>query len=70
MLKIMKSLLKILYCLIFFTIIIGGILNLSDILEYFHITGSTNSILTYLLVIYAFGMFFYDLDKQIKNKEN
>lgn len=69
MLKIIKSLTKILYCIIFLAIILGGILNLSDILKYFHITGTLNTFLTYTLVIYAFGMFFYDLDKQNKIKE-
>ena len=69
MLRIIKTLSKILYRIIFFAIIIGGILNISDILEFFNITGTTNNFLTFLLVVYAFGMFFCDFEKQAKNKE-
>ena len=60
----LKILGKLAYIAIFFVIIVNGIVGLSNLLEKFNITGGINSFLTYVLVIYSFSMFFYDIESK------
>ena len=66
---ILKILGKFIYISIFFIIIVCGIVGLSNLLEKFNITGSLNSFITYLLVVYAFSAFLYDIEKNNMYKE-
>lgn len=69
MVKVIYTLGKILYLIIILIIFITGICGISDVLEYFNITGFLNNIFTYVFAIYGIGMFFYDIDKTYNNKE-
>ena len=69
MIKVIRTLGKILYLIIILIIFITGICGISDVLEYFNITGFLNSIFTYVLAIYGIGMFFFFFYKTYTNKE-
>lgn len=69
MIKVIHTLGKILYLIIILIIFITGICGISDVLEYFNITGSLNSILTYVFAVYGIGMFCCDINKQYSKKD-
>lgn len=69
MIKMFNVFAKFLYLAIMFIIFINGAVGISNVLEYFNITGSTNQFLSYILVIYGIGMFFYDIDKHYNKKD-
>ena len=61
--KILKMLKKSLYIILFFIFLFSGVIGMSNILEKIKITGTFNSLLTYILSILFFIMLYVDLRK-------